>query len=308
MIQVRVARGVAARIAQGEIGIARDGGVEQLQPHALVFADVKHRRGIGRGRAEIPRPARHRAIAEKIVARRARRATGIAVGIGVAEDVVFAVLNQRVETEIGAVVNLAHIAVGEADVRHDQLKSVIGRRQDIRRDQRRLVRIVDDNRPIHPAERRRAGNHVRVIPKKPRARDDETVGVGLPVEDRILRHCRAVTVVVQLNAVPVDRRAFGVVRELVFEMADDGLADGGLDERRGNLRRRTAATRRVVPVNQHAHVGAVDAHRVVRRGEIKFIGQRRAGADVGHLVNGVGLQCRRRGRCEKKCRPCQRGC
>ena len=76
----------------------------------------------------------------------------------------------------------------------------------------RLDVILDDDHAIHSAKERVAGHHVRVEPEDTRAERLELIGVALARQDGILRDRRAIAVVIQFDAVPVDA---GAVRRRV---------------------------------------------------------------------------------------------
>ena len=281
--QVGVAGGIAARVVQRKIHGTRHRGVEQLQANALVFADVKHRGGIRGGRAIVTGQRRNLAVAQKEFAGFSGRAALAVITVRQAEDAVLTKLYQGVEAVIRPTDDFSHRPVGEADVRHDQRKRAVRPGDHIRRDERRFVAVMHDDRAIHAAVGGRARQHVRVIPKQSRARHDEPVGVSLAGQNGILRHGGAVAVVVQFEAMPVDGRAFDIVGEIVFEMANDRLTHVQLDQRRGNSTRRPAAARRVVHVHQHAHVRAIECRGDVGGRDVELIRQGGIGADVRHL-------------------------
>src|ERR1700692_3610805 len=117
MIQIGVARGIAARVMKRQIRIPGDGIVEELEPDPLVFADIKDGRGIGGWRAKSAGQDGNCAVAKKNITRRTGDATGSAIGIGETQDVLFTKLDECIETVIGAVHYLANDTVGETDVR-----------------------------------------------------------------------------------------------------------------------------------------------------------------------------------------------
>jgi hypothetical protein len=249
---------VVAAVGQLEPEVPRDALVQQPQPDAAAGRDREQRR-VRRGVRSLPvhehgRPGLPGGVAGRLDSAR------------VADLDEVAELDQLVLRLGHAAERLADDARGvELDVAHRERErgGVRGQRRAL---QAGLDVVLDDDHAVQAGEERVARQHVRVEPEDARPEGLELVRVALPRQHRVLRDRRAVAVVVELEAVPVDAGALD--RQLVLEAADDHVAHLDLDDQDRHPGAHGDGRGGLVAVDHGMDRGAGDGHVLLDGGQV----------------------------------------